>query len=222
MHVWIASILFSSSSCPIIYEYFLFPFTHEFVYVWGSTYWLFFLMQVYNFVKLPELYYAGSHGMDIRGPSKSQLKSKKVSTLCSSYNLFCINKFLKDPHIYIFCHVSCIFPLNNNRKALMWLLGWWRSPFPACKWIFAHDQWGEFICIIFFLQVPLETSIKVVTVFTISLASMQVYRALLNRTKSIPGAKVENNKFCLSVHYRNVDEKVKQWIWKWCPFEMFE
>lgn len=37
----------------------------------------------------------------------------------------------------------------------------------------------------------------------------QVYKALLEETKSTPGAKVENNKFCLSVHFRNVDEKVK-------------
>lgn len=36
----------------------------------------------------------------------------------------------------------------------------------------------------------------------------QVYKALLGKTKSIPGAKVENNKFCLSVHYRCVEEKV--------------
>jgi hypothetical protein len=26
--------------------------------------------QVYNFVKLTELYYAGSHGMDIKGPEQ--------------------------------------------------------------------------------------------------------------------------------------------------------
>ncbi|XP_030455268.1 probable trehalose-phosphate phosphatase C [Syzygium oleosum] len=86
--------------------------------------------KVYNFVKLPELYYAGSHGMDIRGPSKSQLKSKKG-----------------DEGV-LFQPASEFLPMIN-----------------------------------------------------------EAYRALLNRTKSIPGAKVENNKFCLSVHYRNVDEK---------------
>jgi hypothetical protein len=36
----------------------------------------------------------------------------------------------------------------------------------------------------------------------------QVYKALVEKTKSTPGAKVENNKFCLSVHFRCVDEKV--------------
>jgi trehalose 6-phosphate phosphatase len=35
-----------------------------------------------------------------------------------------------------------------------------------------------------------------------------VYNVLLERTKSIPGAKVENNKFCVSVHFRCVEEKV--------------
>jgi hypothetical protein len=29
------------------------------------------LQQVYEFVQLSELYYAGSHGMDIMGPAKS-------------------------------------------------------------------------------------------------------------------------------------------------------
>lgn len=34
--------------------------------------------KVYNFVRLPELYYAGSHGMDITGPSIGS-KNTKVS-----------------------------------------------------------------------------------------------------------------------------------------------
>lgn len=37
----------------------------------------------------------------------------------------------------------------------------------------------------------------------------QVFRSLLESTKHIKGANVENNKFCVSVHYRNVDEKVR-------------
>lgn len=36
----------------------------------------------------------------------------------------------------------------------------------------------------------------------------QVFRSLVEITRDINGAKVENNKFCVSVHYRNVDEKV--------------
>ena len=36
----------------------------------------------------------------------------------------------------------------------------------------------------------------------------QVLNSLEECTKDIKGAKVENNKFCVSVHYRNVDEKV--------------
>lgn len=38
---------------------------------------------------------------------------------------------------------------------------------------------------------------------------LQVFRTLVNLTKDINGAKVENHKFCASVHYRNVDEQVK-------------
>lgn len=36
----------------------------------------------------------------------------------------------------------------------------------------------------------------------------KVFTSLVEITKDIKGAKVENNKFCVSVHYRNVDEKV--------------
>jgi len=37
---------------------------------------------------------------------------------------------------------------------------------------------------------------------------MQVRKLLTECTKDIKGAKIENNKFCVSVHYRNVDEEV--------------
>ncbi|KAJ6426855.1 hypothetical protein OIU84_022445 [Salix udensis] len=36
----------------------------------------------------------------------------------------------------------------------------------------------------------------------------EVFRTLVESTKGIKGAKVENHKFCVSVHFRNVDEKV--------------
>ncbi|XP_021738116.1 probable trehalose-phosphate phosphatase G isoform X2 [Chenopodium quinoa] len=35
----------------------------------------------------------------------------------------------------------------------------------------------------------------------------KVFKTLVDMTKDIKGAKVENHKFCASVHYRNVDEK---------------
>ena len=37
---------------------------------------------------------------------------------------------------------------------------------------------------------------------------LQVFSSLLKSTEEIKGATVENNKFCVSVHYRNVDEDV--------------
>ncbi|KAM0927099.1 hypothetical protein ACQ4PT_003205 [Festuca glaucescens] len=79
--------------------------------------------KVYNFVGLSELYYAGSHGMDIKGPS-----SNPESVLCQ----------------------------------------------PASEFLPVIDE---------------------------------VYKLLVEKTKSTPGANVENNKFCLSVHFRCVDEK---------------
>jgi trehalose 6-phosphate phosphatase len=84
--------------------------------------------KVYSFVRLAELYYAGSHGMDIKGPAKGS-KYKKGS--------------------------SVLFQ-------------------PASEFLPMIDQ---------------------------------VYKQLVEKTKATPGSKVENNKFCVSVHFRCVDEK---------------
>ncbi|PPR85333.1 hypothetical protein GOBAR_AA35359 [Gossypium barbadense] len=80
--------------------------------------------KVYDFVGLTDLYYGGSHGMDIMGPVRE---------------------------------------LSDNP--------------PKC--IRSTDKQGK-----------------------------GVFNSLVNSTKEIKGAKVENNKFCVSVHYRNVEEKV--------------
>ncbi|CAK9174941.1 unnamed protein product [Ilex paraguariensis] len=85
--------------------------------------------KVYSFVRLAELYYAGSHGMDIKGPSKG-------------------SKYKKGTQGVLFQPASEFLPMID-----------------------------------------------------------EVYKALLETTKSTPGAKVENNKFCVSVHFRCVDEK---------------
>ncbi|CAL9122879.1 unnamed protein product, partial [Musa acuminata var. zebrina] len=87
------------------------------------------LEKVIDFVGLTELYYAGSHGMDIKGPAK---------------------------------------PRHTKAKAKSVLFQ------PAREFLPMIDG---------------------------------VYRSLLERTKSTAGAKVENNKFCVSVHFRCVDEK---------------
>lgn len=82
--------------------------------------------KVYSFVKLAGLFYAGSHGMDIKGPAEYQKGNKPV----------------------LFQPASEFLPMID-----------------------------------------------------------EVYKALVEKTKSTPGAKVENNKFCLSVHFRRVEEK---------------
>ncbi|TVU37789.1 hypothetical protein EJB05_11124, partial [Eragrostis curvula] len=82
--------------------------------------------KVFEFVRLDELYYAGSHGMDIRGPTVQA----------------------------------------NDEEAV-------------------HYQAGsEFLPLI-----------------------DEVYRTLTSKMAPIPGALVENNKFCLSVHFRCVQEE---------------
>ncbi|XP_059432249.1 probable trehalose-phosphate phosphatase J isoform X1 [Corylus avellana] len=87
--------------------------------------------KVYSFVKLAELYYAGSHGMDIKGPAKGS-KYKKVS----------------EGNGVLFQPASEFLPMIDD-----------------------------------------------------------VYKQLVEKTKSTEGAKVENNKFCVSVHFRCVEEK---------------
>ncbi|KAL2343041.1 hypothetical protein Fmac_004326 [Flemingia macrophylla] len=86
--------------------------------------------KVYNFVRLAELYYAGSHGMDIQGP-----------TTDPKYN-------------------------KDKGEAVLFQ--------PASEFVPMIDE---------------------------------VYHQLVEKMKSIPGARVENNKFCVSVHFRCVDEK---------------
>lgn len=52
--------------------------THTLIYVHEIYYcYIILILQVHNFVRLSELYYAGSHGMDIKGPSKGH-KHRKV------------------------------------------------------------------------------------------------------------------------------------------------
>ncbi|NP_001312864.1 trehalose-phosphate phosphatase A-like isoform X1 [Nicotiana tabacum] len=94
--------------------------------------------KVYDFVGLAELYYAGSHGMDIMGPVRS----------------------VSDDY-------SCIKFTDKQGKEVNLFQ-------PASEFLPMIDE---------------------------------VFRSLVELTKDITGAKVENNKFCVSVHYRNVDEK---------------
>lgn len=96
--------------------------------------------KVYEFVRLTELYYAGSHGMDIMGPVREPVSDD---------------------------HPNCIRNMDEQGKEVNLFQ-------PA----------GEFLPMI-----------------------DEVFRSLVESTKDIIGAKVENNKFCVSVHYRNVDGK---------------
>ncbi|XAR70431.1 Trehalose-phosphatase [Bertholletia excelsa] len=95
--------------------------------------------KVYELVGLTELYYAGSHGMDIMCPLRHTLSAD-----CSN----CVR--------------------SSDRKSKVNLFQ------PAREFLPMIDE---------------------------------VFRILVENTKDIKGAKVENHKFCASVHYRNVDEK---------------
>ncbi|MQL80918.1 hypothetical protein Taro_013361 [Colocasia esculenta] len=97
--------------------------------------------KVYEFVGLTELYYAGSHGMDIMCPVT----------------------------------VSESIDGSQNHTTFTGKQG---------KEVNLFQPASEFIPMI-----------------------SEVSQSLIEITKEIKGAQVENNKFCVSVHYRNVDEK---------------
>jgi trehalose 6-phosphate phosphatase len=96
--------------------------------------------KVYEFVGLTELYYAGSHGMDIMGPVRQSVSDEHPDSIRST------DKQGKDVNLFQ----------------------------PASEFLPLIDK---------------------------------VFDSLVERTKEITGATVENNKFCVAVHYRNVDEK---------------
>ncbi|CAK7355805.1 unnamed protein product [Dovyalis caffra] len=98
--------------------------------------------KVCELIGLTELYYAGSHGMDILGP---------------------IGKAVSNDH-------------------------------PNCTESTTDLQGKEDVN----LFQPAREFIPMIN---------EVFRTLVDNTKGIKGAKVENHKFCVSVHFRNVDEK---------------
>ncbi|CAN6478147.1 unnamed protein product [Victoria cruziana] len=98
--------------------------------------------KVYNFVRLAELYYAGSHGMDIKGPVKRPRG-------------FRANSATAPPKAS---------DQSTGRSVLCQ---------PAIEFLPMIDE---------------------------------VYKELVEKTKCIPGSKIENNKFCVSVHFRRVEE----------------
>ncbi|XP_042018906.1 probable trehalose-phosphate phosphatase H isoform X1 [Salvia splendens] len=120
--------------------------------------------KVYDFVKLSELYYAGSHGMDIKGPSKRHISQRKVSKKRIYFDYYCHKIYFSLTNFLMFN--VCI--IQGNQTVL-------------CQ--------------------PARAFLPIID---------EVYRALIEQVKHIPGAKVENNRFCLSVHYRCVEEK--KWV----------
>ncbi|CAI0377791.1 unnamed protein product [Linum tenue] len=96
--------------------------------------------KVYEFVGLTELYYAGSHGMDIVSPVRESAPADHVNSIRSTCK--------RGKEVNLFQPASEFLPMID-----------------------------------------------------------EVFNSLVESTRDIKGAKVENNKFCVSVHYRNVDDK---------------
>ncbi|CAL9122824.1 unnamed protein product [Musa textilis] len=110
------------------------------------------LDKVIKFVRLANLYYAGSHGMDIKGPKKPRRTKARAKPV--------------------------VFQAASEFLPMIQAVG------------FSSDLLAPNLCCYLLAKTPL-----------------QAYKALLERTKSTAGVKVEDNKFCVSVHFRCVDEK---------------
>ncbi|XP_056158925.1 trehalose-phosphate phosphatase A isoform X1 [Syzygium oleosum] len=109
--------------------------------------------KVFEFVGLTELYYAGSHGMDIMGPVRPSSTDDHPNSIRSTDK-----------------QVSDSFDLSSAHH-----LG---------KEVNLFQPASEFLTMI-----------------------AKVFASLVETTEEIDSVKVENNKFCVSVHYRKVDEK---------------
>ncbi|CAA6675152.1 unnamed protein product [Spirodela intermedia] len=105
--------------------------------------------KVYSFVRLAELYYAGSHGMDIKCPNLI-----KYEPLFETLPIFLGNK-------------PVLFQPASEKMGLRWVLS-----FPIVS----------------------SSGVKVAG----------------GEDEGHPGSRVENNRFCVSVHFRCVDEK--RWV----------
>ncbi|XP_075479717.1 putative trehalose-phosphate phosphatase H isoform X1 [Primulina tabacum] len=127
--------------------------------------------KVSSFVRLSELYYAGSHGMDIRGPTKGH-KQRRVS-------------------VKIIIHLILIL-LSTRLLTLTSILNIFFAKKIISVYVIIVQENQTVIC------QPAREFLSTIN---------EVYKTLIEKIKHIPGAKVENNKFCLSVHYRCVEEK---------------
>ena len=158
-------------------------------------------VQVFEFVKLAELYYAGSHGMDIKGPAKGSRHTKAAKVPIHPFQPL----FLPLPHR--------LRPPERGKILILllcpsvWLTGQRRS-LSAGQPVPAHDRAGKTLCLLFDPSFSTTAMLNLVKFLVCLSLDHQVHDSLVEKTKCIPGAKVENNKFCVSVHFRCVDEKV--------------
>lgn len=105
---------------------------------------------------------------------------------------------------YMFQWLCCISLIYSRHS---YSVGQGGKAVPVCCRIYTYDWWGGDLFYILQLMLVLEGwSLEFNN--TYRGIFLQVFRTLVKNTRDIKGAKVENHKFCASVHYRNVDEKV--------------
>uniref|UniRef100_A0A0E0KEG2 Trehalose 6-phosphate phosphatase n=1 Tax=Oryza punctata TaxID=4537 RepID=A0A0E0KEG2_ORYPU len=206
--------------------------------------------KVLSFVRLEELYYAGSHGMDIQGPTAASKGEESV--LCQPAREFL--PMIGEAYAALVEKVEGVIPgakVENNKFCLSvhfrrvderrWgavadqvravlrdyprlRLTQGRKVLEVRPTIKGHgagilvSRFPKDTCASFSLRDPGEVKDFLCKLGEESVLCQpareflpmigEAYAALVEKVEGvIPGAKVENNKFCLSVHFRRVDER---------------
>ncbi|KAF0911861.1 hypothetical protein E2562_012342 [Oryza meyeriana var. granulata] len=140
------------------------------------------LDKVFSFVRLEELYYAGSHGMDIQGPTAASTHHGPTTTPKVGEK----QNPTWNGRVNVSFHAAHVSLSGQPGRRCMSLTGGC-----CCN----GDVQGEEESV---LCQPAREFLPMIG---------EAYAALAAKVEAIPGAKVENNKFCLSVHFRCVDER---------------
>ncbi|GJN33150.1 hypothetical protein PR202_gb21717 [Eleusine coracana subsp. coracana] len=145
--------------------------------------------KVFNFVKLNELYYAGSHGMDIKGPT---VQSNNVEASAEAVHFQAGSEFL--PVIEEVTKQTSTTRLSSSSANTLLLV--------IENFVVVSAMHGTPVL---FHGTRSQHAAKTNLMYESRV--VQVYRTLTSKMEPIPGAKVEHNKFCLSVHFRCVQEE---------------
>lgn len=96
-------------------------------------------LQVFELVGLTELYYAGSHGMDIIGPVNAAVSDDHANCIESTDLQVCNDHLCSSAELTGSLYIRTIHVLMMI-PSLVLLAGQESEPFPARKRVYTHDR----------------------------------------------------------------------------------